>query len=128
MTAICTLSSLIKTSVNYYYNLDEQTELPDNQWIYFKDYFDRSDFTRCDSLLSNPDYLTPIVNKFIADYNELIDTLDEKYSREWVKDADNFSVFVHTAYSAYIYQNPIDELSYCKLYYLSYLQNIICKN
>lgn len=122
-----TLSSLIKR-VTYYYNPDEQTELPDNQWIYFKDYFDRSDFTRCDSLLSNPDYLTPIVNKFIADYNELINTLDEKYSREWFKDADYFSVFVHTTYSAYIYQNPIDELSYCKLYYLSYLQNIICKN
>ena len=105
--------SALAPDVRYYY--DPATQVNQSRWLYFRDVMDRMDFSHWPELLTDADYFTPKVNRFLSKYQDLLSRLDSEYSRTPFDGASSFGVAVYSSYDAYVYQNPKDLLSYCKI-------------
>lgn len=76
---------------------------------YIEDY--SSDFSFCQELLTDPNYLTPAVLQMLSDWEEYLRQYPTTYSQEKPRNTSaSFSFF-----SWYTFHNPRDAISYCKI-------------
>ena len=86
-----------------------------SEYLSYAGYSD-NDYTDKQNLLTDPDFLTPIVLQLLADYEAYEEECEEKYATEG-SDVNNRSFrnynFLNFDYT--IYNNPRDTIRYCKI-------------
>lgn len=99
---------------------DYVEEFYDKMW----GYYGKPDFTAKQHLLTDVNYLTEAVLKLLADFTTYCESISSNYVEEWSEGLSSSDVMIDMCYW-YIYDNPRDTLSYCKLdgYSTLYLWN-----
>lgn len=107
----------------WYYSADEV--VPSKQFSLYTYIYNAVgktyDFTDKQHLLTDPDFLTPIVMQMLADFDAYEAECEAKYAKEASEENSNHFYNSKTFNSDYyIYANPRDTISYCKVSGYSY--------
>lgn len=112
----------------WWYYPDEE-DISEKQFAldtYIQKAVDSNDFTDKQDLLTDPEFLTPIVLQMMADFDAYEAECATKYATEAGEGCTNYIRNHKSFYTTYyIYDNPRDTISYCKVSGYSYFGSSI---